>query len=100
MPVPRLPQLRLPPRDDRAALDRMPGSTIPVIRQPFRAGDVLPFWVLGPFRGSQLFELADEPGEDRNLAGTPRERDAAELLREALRAVEAPADQLARRGLG
>jgi hypothetical protein len=89
----------MPPPDDRATLDRMPGSKIPVLRQPFRAGDALPFWAYGPFRGSQLFDLAEDPGEDANLAGTARERDAAELLREALRAVDAPEDQLERLGL-
>jgi arylsulfatase A-like enzyme len=99
MPLPRFPQLRMPPPDDRATLDRMPGSKIPVLRQPFRAGDALPFWAYGPFRGSQLFDLAEDPGEDANLAGTARERDAAELLREALRAVDAPEDQLERLGL-
>ncbi|MGH8631371.1 MAG: sulfatase-like hydrolase/transferase, partial [Burkholderiales bacterium] len=43
MPVPSRPELRLPLPDERAVLDRMPGSKVPVIRQPFRAGDLLPF---------------------------------------------------------
>ena len=34
-----------PRPDDRAALDLMPGSDVPVIRQPFEPGDLLPFWV-------------------------------------------------------
>jgi hypothetical protein len=89
----------MPPPDERAVLDRMPGSKVPVIRQPFRAGDRLPFWALGPFRGCQLFDLANDPDEQENLAGTPRERSAEELLRAALREVEAPDDQLARLGL-
>jgi arylsulfatase A-like enzyme len=99
MPVHRLPQLRLPPPDERAVLDRMPGSKVPVIRQPFRAGDLLPFWALGPFRGSRLFDLADDPDEQHDLCGTPRERVAEELLRAALQEVEAPDDQLVRLGL-
>src|SRR5207249_1827892 len=33
MPVHRVPDLKLPVPDDRAWLDRMPGSTVPVIRQ-------------------------------------------------------------------
>lgn len=49
----------------------MPGSKIPVIRQPFREGDMLPYWALGDFRGNELYDLAADPDEDRNLAGTP-----------------------------
>ena len=33
-----------PKPDDRAALAHMPGSTVPVLRQPFQAGDLLPFF--------------------------------------------------------
>jgi arylsulfatase A-like enzyme len=99
MPVPRLPQLRLPPPDERATLDRMPGSKVPVLRQPFRAGDLLPYWALGASGRSELYDLADDPGEERNLCGTLREREAAEKLRAALGEVEAPDDQLLRLGL-
>ena len=99
MPVHRAPQLRLPLPDSRASLARMPGSEIPVLRQPFRAGDALPFWALGPFSGNHLYDLANDPAEERNLAGRPQERRAEEALREALRALEAPADQLERLGL-
>jgi hypothetical protein len=77
----------------------MPGSAIPVLRQPLRAGDAVPFWALGGFSGSQLHDLANDPGEERNLAGAGEERRAAEALREALIAIEAPADQLERLGL-
>ena len=99
MPVHRLPELRLPLPDERAVLDRMPGSRVPVIRQPFAEGDLLPYWSLGTPPGHQLFDLADDPGEERDLAGTPAEKDLAEKLREALRSVEAPDDQLRRLGL-
>jgi arylsulfatase A-like enzyme len=99
MPIHRLPDLRLPPPDDRARLDRMPGSKIPVIRQPFGPGDMLPYWALGPFRGSHLYDLREDPAESRNLAGSPSEKRAEELLRAALAAVEAPDDQLQRLGL-
>ena len=99
MPVHGHPQLRLPPPDARAVLDRMPGTKVPVIRQPFRDGDFLPFWAYGAFRGAQLFDVASDPGEDENLAGTPRERRAEELLRAALAEVQAPDDQFARLGL-
>jgi hypothetical protein len=77
----------------------MPGSKVPVLRQPFRAGDLLPYWALGASGPSELYDLADDPGEERNLCGTPREREAAEKLRAALREVEAPDDQLLRLGL-
>jgi arylsulfatase A-like enzyme len=99
MPVHRLPDLRLPLPDARARLDRMPGSSVPVIRQPFAAGDFLPWWAYGEFRGNQLWDHADDPGEERNLAGTPREKELAEKLRAELLAVAAPDDQLARLGL-
>jgi arylsulfatase A-like enzyme len=100
MPIHRVPQLRMPLPDERAKLDRMPGSKVPVIRQPFGAGDRLPFWALGPFSGNHLYDLADDPGEDRNLAGGAAEKRAAELLRHALVELEAPSDQLERLGLG
>ncbi len=99
MPIPFLPELRLPPPDDRASLDHMPGTKIPVIRQPFRPGDPLRFWAMGHFSGNHLYALEDDPSEERNLAGTRHEHDAADQLREALGEIEAPADQLERLGL-
>ncbi len=99
MPVPAVPDLRLPPPDGRAVLDRMPGSTVPVIRQPFREGDLLPYWAWGGFSGNHLFDLEDDPDEVLNLVGTPLEARLAGELRDALLAVDAPADQLARLGL-
>jgi arylsulfatase A-like enzyme len=99
MPVSSLPDLRLPPPDERAVLDRMPGSRIPVIRQPLDASDPLPYWALGRFDGSHLYDLADDPGEEHDLRDGPAEKDAAEKLRAALIDVEAPPEQLARLGL-
>jgi arylsulfatase A-like enzyme len=99
MPLPSNPRVRLPLPDDRAVLDRMPGSKVPVIRQPFVAGDMLPYWALGPFSGNHLFNVREDPAEDHELAGSRRERDAADQLREALKAVEAPVDQFERLGL-
>lgn len=99
MPVPGHPELRLPRPDDRARLDRMPGSTVPVIRQPFGAGDLLPFWALGRFRGSHLWNVERDPEEAEDLVGTRQEADLAEALRSALEEVEAPDDQLIRLGL-
>jgi arylsulfatase A-like enzyme len=99
MPVTRLPDLRLPAPDARAFLDRMPGTQIPVIRQPFDEGDMLPFWSLGTPPGSRLWNVAEDPAEARDLAGSADEKRLAELLRAALREVEAPGDQYRRLGL-
>jgi len=99
MPVVGFPQLKMPPPDDRAVLDRMPGSTIPVIRQPFGVGDALPFWGYGQFDGNHLYALAEDPAEEHDRAGDRGEKEAADQLREALVAVEAPDDQLVRLGL-
>ena len=99
MPIHAAPELRLPAPDERARLDHMPGSSIPVIRQPFREGDMLPFWAFGEFGGHHLYDLADDPSEERNLVGSAAERTLAERLRVALQEIEAPDDQLARLGL-
>jgi len=61
MPLHSQPDLRLPRPDDRAVLDRMPGSTVPVIRQPFTAADFLPFWAYTQFVGTLAFDLGEDP---------------------------------------
>ena len=99
MPVPRLPKLALPRPDARAFLDHMPGSEVPVIRQPFSEGDMLPYWALGKLRGNHLFNLRDDPQEEHDLAGSPMERDLVGRLRKALQEIEAPDDQFVRLGL-
>ena len=90
----------LPAPDDRAFLDRMPGSSIPVIRQPFEAGDSLPFWV-SPAAVDRhfLFDLETDPNEAENRVGERGELELAELLRHALTELDAPAEQFARLGL-
>jgi arylsulfatase A-like enzyme len=98
MPISGLHRLRLPRPDERAYLDRMPGSKVPVIRQPFRGGDLLPFWAMGQFSGNHLYDLYNDPAEDENRAGESTEKGAADLLFQALREVEAPDDQFARLG--
>jgi hypothetical protein len=100
MPIHANPKIRLPLPDDRAYLDRMPGSKVPVIRQPFVAGDMLPFWAYGDFSGNHLYDLRNDPNENENRAGDKRERESADKLREALKQIEAPDDQFARLGLG
>lgn len=99
MPIPWLPDVRLPDPDDRAVLERAPGTRVPVIRQPFAAGDMLPFWARGGFTGNHLFDLHDDPTEEHNLAGDRREGEMEERLRCALLEVDAPSDQLERLGL-
>lgn len=99
MPVGRFPDLRLPRPDRRARLDFMPGSDVPVIRQPFLPGDMLPFWALTRFTGHHLWRVAEDPGEEHDLAGTPAEAEQADRLRTALLEIEAPTDQLLRLGL-
>lgn len=99
MPVHAYPDLRLPLPDHRARLDRMPGSEIPVLRQPFMAGDRLPLWAHSQFVGNLCFDLADDPTERRNASEEALGRRMAGLLADALRDIEAPDDHLTRLGL-
>jgi arylsulfatase A-like enzyme len=99
MPFYAYPRHRMPKPDARAWLDYMPGSMVPVIRQPFEAGDRRPFWAADPPQGHFLFDLDEDPGERRNLTGTPAEKDAVDLLRAALEEVEAPDEQYERIGI-
>ena len=99
MPIHAFPDIRLPRPDDRAVLDHVPGSDVPVIRQPFAAGDLLPFWAGTRFTGHHLWDTDEDPAETADLAGTPVEKEAADLLRAALDEVEAPEDHFVRLGL-
>lgn len=100
MPVHQLPGLKLPMPDRNAWLDFMPGSQIPVIRQPFRPGDLLPYWCLNQKPDQHcLYDLANDPQESENLLGAPTERHMIDLLRAALDEMDAPAEQLARLGI-
>ncbi len=93
-------QVRLPPPDRRARLDFMPGSDVPVMRQPFEPGDRLPFWVgHNAVDAHFLFDLDNDPDESENLTGTGVEADMVEMLRDALQTVEAPGEQLQRLGI-
>ena len=91
---------RLPPPDRRAWLDFMPGSDVPVIRQPFDPGDRLPFWVgSNTAEAHFLYDLDNDPGEDENLVGQAVEREMVELLRHSLVSVDAPGEQFERLGI-
>jgi arylsulfatase A-like enzyme len=86
--------------DGRAWLDRMPGSDVPVIRQPFAKGDALPFWVgAAPIDQHHLYDLALDPDEAENRAAEKSAGEMIDLLRTALTALEAPAEQLVRLGI-
>jgi arylsulfatase A-like enzyme len=89
----------LPLPDERAFLDRMPGSNVPVIHQPYDAGAPIPFWGRGQFSGNHLYDLQADPDETTNLAGGAQERGYAAMLRAALIDIGAPRSQLQRLGL-
>lgn len=91
----------LPVPDDRAQLDRMPGSEVPVIRQPFQPGDMLPFWAAGDAAVDNhfLFNLDVDPDEQENRAGEATEAAMIDMLRAALDEVTAPEEQYLRLGL-
>ena len=100
MPIHAYPQIRLPRPDHRAYLDTMPGSSVPVIRQPFEKDDPVPFWaMMGSFHGDHLFDRVNDPDESHNVASDALVSQAKEALREALRKIEAPEEQLTRLGL-
>jgi hypothetical protein len=101
-----MPHLRLPRPDQRAYLDAMPGSAIPVIRQPFMQGDFLPFWAYGGLKNENLmFDRNADPGELNNLSAVHGEVQSdievnlERHLAEALQAINAPDDLLQRLGL-
>jgi hypothetical protein len=100
MPVPPMPGLRLPNPDKRAYLDFMPGSDIPVIRQPFQEGDLLPFWSMDPrIDDHHLYSIHNDPGETHNRVGDALEKQMQELLHHALTELQAPEEQFNRLGL-
>ena len=99
MPVASRPDVRLPLPDSRASLDYMPGSTVPVIRQPFREGDLLPFWAYAAQYETIMFHRGEDPDETVNRIGDAPAHDAEELLRAALVSVSAPSEQFVRLGL-
>lgn len=92
-------RLRMPRPDERATLAHMPGTRVPVIRQPFQAGDMLPYWASTRFSGNHLYDLANDPDENENRAGERAEGEAADKLRQALQRAEAPDDQFQRLGM-
>jgi arylsulfatase A-like enzyme len=101
MPIHGIDEALLLPRPDkRARLDFMPGSAIPVIRQPFDPGDRLPFWA-GQLcvDAHHLYDVDADPAEADDLAGSHLEAEMIEMLRAALDDLHAPDDQYSRLGL-
>ena len=66
----------LPAPDHRAWLDKMPGSEVPVIRQPFQPGDMLPLWVAVSASNDRhfLFDLDVETTPDVCSAHAVKQR--------------------------
>jgi hypothetical protein len=99
MPIASMPDYKMPMPDSRASLDYMPGSTIPVIRQPFREGDLLPFWSYAKQYETIMFHRGEDPDESVNRIEDSIAKDAEELLRVALTEVDAPSEQFERLAL-
>ena len=91
----------MPPPDRRAWLDTMPGSDVPVLRQPYAPGDAIPIWAFGnqSVGKHHLYDLAVDPDEAENRVGEPLEREMLDLLRSALDEIDAPSEQLERLGI-
>jgi hypothetical protein len=100
MPIPPFPQIRMPRPDGRATLDHMPGTEVPVIRQPFEPGDQLPFWAGQiPPSESFLFDTDADPLELENKVGTRDEITMRDAVASELRNIGAPADLFERIGV-
>jgi hypothetical protein len=84
----------------------MPGSSVPVIRQPFMQGDFLPFWAYGGLKNENLlFDCTADPSENNNLAAahgselSEIEQGLIRKLKKALLDIDVPDDVLERLGL-
>lgn len=63
--------MEFPNPDRRAVLDFIPGSDVPVIRQPFESGDTVSFWGrrLRNVGDHQLDDLGIDPDEQLVRSG-------------------------------
>ena len=79
----------------------MPGSTVPVIRQPFEPGDLLPMWASMGSAVDQhhLYDLDVDPDEQENRVGGSPEPELIDLLVCALDDLDAPREQYQRLGV-
>ncbi len=101
MPIHMQGVVGMPPPDQRAWLDTMPDTDVPVLRQPFDAGDRLPIWAMAKnaIDDHHLYDLSIDPDERENRTGERQEAEMTEMLRTALTALDAPAEQLERLGI-
>ena len=89
----------LPLPDERAILARMPGSSVPVIKQVWDVSNPLPFWAWAKFSGNHVYDTGNDPGENENRAGSDDDKRMADMLSAALQQVDAPPEQFTRLGL-
>ena len=79
----------------------MPGTSVPVIHQPFAPGDPLPYWAGSePPDSSYLFDTDVDPEETENRVGERVESSLEDAMSESLGSIGAPAELLERIGLG
>jgi arylsulfatase A-like enzyme len=96
MPLHEFPDIRLPRPDRRAELRVMPGTDVPVIRQPFEPGDRLPLWAPSSPVRSFLFDIDTDPAESENRLGGREESQLTAALAGELQRIEAPEELLVR----
>ncbi len=100
MPAAGFKEARLPRPDRRAEIAYPPGTDVPVLRQPFQPGDMIPLWGWGATTDDHhLYDLNLDPGAEHNLTGTGKENEAVDLLVHALKEVNAPGEQFDRLGV-
>ena len=102
MPIHAYPNIRLPRPDERATLDYMPGSNVPVIRQPFEEGDAVPYWAQSANSSTGedfVFNVVNDPSEQEDRSESSAHERLSKLLRDALTEIDAPSDQFTRLGL-
>ena len=102
MPIHAYPNIRLPRPDERATLDYMPGSNVPVIRQPFEEGDAVPYWAQSANSSTGedfVFNVVNDPSEQEDRSQSSAHERLSKLLRDALTEIDAPSDQFTRLGL-
>jgi len=95
-------EFRLAAQDEPGFYDRLElGTYMPNVDYPVGRIPVDPRAHEDRFENDNLlFNIDDDPGQDRNLAGGDAEARYAELLTRALREVGAPDEQFRRLGLG
>ena len=91
-----LPDSRMEIGDCIPHANGMPVGRMPVLPEDMRRMSCPPEAVV---QGNYLFDIAEDPGEEHNLAGTGLEPQYEKLLADALREIGAPEEQFERLGL-